>query len=72
MYQEEVAGDTMLPLLPHGRADARRHRSSTHDEEGAGQKISWQRLGRAGEVRRGAVRCRRLIESAGKSLLASE
>jgi hypothetical protein len=35
----EVASNAMLPLLPYRRASDRRHRDTTHDEEGAGQKV---------------------------------
>jgi len=47
----------MLSLVSHCGADDRRDRGGAYDEERTGQKIGWQRLGRAGEVRREPVRC---------------
>src|SRR4051794_38895053 len=50
----------MLPLLPHGGAGTRSRRMYEHAEEGAGQKIGRERLGRAGGVCREPLRCGRI------------
>lgn len=67
----EVEGGARIPLVLHRRAEARRYRSTQHDEEGTDQEIRWERQSKAGEICREPIRDRCLVRAIIEILLIS-